>query len=393
MSIPPRRVIKEERPEMRSVRIQPAAPSMAPPMPMPFGGRTNLAHNKTQSPQSAPATTSGTVNKAWKISQLRPVPSFYRLERTHLKIADASVTEIAARIADCLREESVYAVFDDDEAMVEAETHEAVTFTTRLFAGDGKVIVELQREAGCCFLFQQTARTVLRAAKGMKQANTKRRACTVPAPTLPRKSSHEEEKESLESGLELAAGLLKKDRLDAHLLAMESLSHLSRSAECECLVAKAIVCGPLLETLVSLIECWSVGDMNAEEEEKGEMEEQHCATMHRLAIAVLANCLNILEAQGQLDSVLTDRREQLCAPSFLMALVTELRSADQRPHDASEAARCLQPLVRCCPECKPRLMECDGLSAAAAAHSAGAKSHATLEKECHLLKIEITNCN
>jgi len=268
--------------------------------------------------------------------------------------------------------------------MVEAETHDAVTFTTRLFADGDKVAVELQRQAGCCYLFHNTAKTVLRAAKGMPPM--KRRQFSIP-PSLP-KCDAEEEKECLESGLELAAGLLKKDRFDAHMLAMESLTQMSRSAKCKCLVAKAILCGPLLETLVSLIECWSIWAKDSAVE-KGEMEETHCATMHRLGIAVLANCLSTLEAEGELASVLEQRREQLCSPSLLMALVEELRLAEQRPHDACEAARCLQPLVRSCPECKPQLMNLDCLKATSIACDMGAFSHANLEKESQRLRMDI----
>lgn len=375
---------------MRSVKIQSQVPAMQMPPPMPFRGAVNVAPSKI-APTNQSTKTSAPVGKAWKVSQLRPVPSFYKLERTHLKIDDASVEEIASRIADCLRQESVYATFNDEEATVEAETHDGVTFTTCLFAGDNKVIVELQRQSGCCYLFHQTAKTVLRAAKGMDQPQ--RRSYPVP-PSVPR-CSDAEEKECLEKGLELARDLLHKDRLDAHMLAMESLTCLSRSSKCQCLVAKAILCGPLLETIVSLIECWSICAENAavSEEEKGEVEGNHCASMHRLAISVLANCLSVLESEGELESVLVQRREHLCSPSLLMALVEELRRAEQRPHDATEAARCLQPLLRSCPECKPRIMECDGLTAASIAYDAGVSSHANLQKECQSLKLEITNCN
>lgn len=387
MSNNQRNVVKEDAPVMRSVQILSQAPSMQAP-PIPFG-RVSVAPSKTAiAPKVQLGESVSVVDKAWKVSQLRPVPSFYRLERTHLKIDDASAGEIATRIADCLRQESVHATFNEDEAMVEAETHDAVSFTTRLFAGEGKVIVELQRQAGCCYMFHQTARTVLRAAKGMEQV--KRRTFSVP-PSIP-KCDAEEEKECLENGLELAGSLLKKDRLDAHMLAMESLTHLSRSAKSQCLVAKTILTGPLLETIVSLVECWSICATDGAEEEKGEVEEHHCATMHRLAISVLANCLSVLEAEGELCSVLAQRREQLCASSLMMALVEELRRAEQRPHDACEAARCLQTLVRSC-KCKRSIMECDGLNAAAFAHVTGASSHSNLEKECHLLQMEITNCN
>jgi hypothetical protein len=192
-------------------------------------------------------------------------------------------------------------------------------------------------------------------------------------------------------------GLLNKDRLDAHMLAMESLTHLSRSAKCRCLIAKAVLNGPLLENLVSLIECWQICSSDVANESSGEskggMEEQHCASMHRLAIAVLANCLQTLESEGELKGILVERREQLCSPTLLMALVSELKQASQRPHDACEAARCLQPLVRLCPDCKPCLMDCDCLSSLKIALDAGACSHANLERESNLLRNEIANCN
>ena len=274
--------------------------------------------------------------------------------------------------------------------MVEAETHDAITFTTRLFQGDNnKIVVELQRQAGCCYLFQQTAKCLLRAAKGMPAPQTR----TIRAiPTSVPKTNDDEERLCLEQGLELAAGLLQKDRLDAHTLAMESLTHLSRSSKCQCLIAKAILNGPLLKTLVSLIESWSLCDAAAVEEEKGELEEQHCASMHRLAMVILANCLDTLETEGELGDFMNTPavREQLCSPSLLVALVDELRRANQRPHDACQAARCLQPVLRHCPqECKPRMVECDGLSATTIALDAGSSCHTNLEQECHRLTAQL----
>jgi len=282
------------------------------------------------------------------------------------------------------------------QGLVEAETHDGVFFSIRLFRGsEDKTVVELQRQSGCCYLFQQTAKCVLRAAKGMAPprksafaSDTIVRAIPVSIP----KTTSEEEKESLEQGLELATGLLKKnDRFDAHLLAMESLTHLSKMTKCDCHVAKAILTGPLLETIVSLIESWTIC-ASALQEDKGELEEKHCASMHRLAMSVLANCLSTLEKEGDLGTVLKSTETQLCSPSLLMALVGELRAADQRPHDACEAARCLQPLVRHCPLVKPCLLgECDGLSAAEIALSAGISCHSQLEQECQLLSLQMSS--
>ena len=95
---------------MRSVRIQPAMSSMAPPMP--FGQSVVSTTPAKITPTSQISTT---TEPTAKISQLRPVPSFYKLERTHIKIDDASASEIAMRITEVLRQESVRATFHDEE--------------------------------------------------------------------------------------------------------------------------------------------------------------------------------------------------------------------------------------------------------------------------------------
>jgi len=113
------RRIVEDVPQMRSVRIQSApttTPLGVPPMMQPFGGRTAAVG----SVKSAPSTTKpfASYSSPWKIDslqQLRPIPSYYRLERTHLKIGDVSCTDIANRIVSCLRDESVSATFHTEE--------------------------------------------------------------------------------------------------------------------------------------------------------------------------------------------------------------------------------------------------------------------------------------
>ena len=115
--------VVEDAPIYRSVQIQSA--QVAPPA-MPLGRTTVGPSNKVSSTskintsnstviRSSAATTLTTSKPAWKVSQLRPVPSFYRLERTHLKIGDATCEEITSRITACLKEESVSATFYNDE--------------------------------------------------------------------------------------------------------------------------------------------------------------------------------------------------------------------------------------------------------------------------------------
>ena len=106
--------VVEDAPHYRSVQIQSAPPAM----PL---GRTTVGPSKISPSTSKINTSKSTVvaakttKTAWKVSQLRPVPSFYRLERTHLKISDVTCQEITSRIAACLKEESVSATFYNDE--------------------------------------------------------------------------------------------------------------------------------------------------------------------------------------------------------------------------------------------------------------------------------------
>lgn len=273
------------------------------------------------------------------------------------------------------------------QSMVEAETHDNVHFTLRLFANKGKIVVEMQRNCGCCILFHQYCKTVLRAAKGLEPLMVVQ---TYPLPSNLPTSPESEERINLEQDLENAATMLKKDRIDAQALAMESLSHLSKSTKCDCLVAKTVIGGPLMETIASLVECWSVckEDARSGEEKVGEVEEQLCSAMRRWAMIVLANCLNALSTEE-----MKEQREHALSPSLLMALVDELRRADERPHDACEAARCLQACIKSCPDhCKARLVEYDAEKAASIALDAGTCSHSNLEKESRLLSQQITNC-
>lgn len=106
----PRHVVKEDAPVMRSVQIQSAPPSLSAPPIMP--GRSMIASSKTAPGRQQEKSL---LNNAWKVHNLRPVPSFYKLERTHLSIKDASAEEVSHRIAECLRQESVSATFNDDE--------------------------------------------------------------------------------------------------------------------------------------------------------------------------------------------------------------------------------------------------------------------------------------
>lgn len=105
-------------PHMRSVLIR-APPSFEVPTPRPI----------KVSPKAvvvAPIVKSDPTTAPWKLSksQLQPLPDGYPLERTHAYVESAAqVQNVAMNISECLRKESIAAVYDNNEVRLElAET-------------------------------------------------------------------------------------------------------------------------------------------------------------------------------------------------------------------------------------------------------------------------------
>lgn len=114
------REIVPDTPTMRSVAIMP------PPMPMlravePASvskspairvGPTMSVNTKSSvsSPELRPNTTPN-----WRVEQANELPSFYPLERSHIRLSDVTALEVSSRIDECLRKESVAVVYDNQK--------------------------------------------------------------------------------------------------------------------------------------------------------------------------------------------------------------------------------------------------------------------------------------
>ena len=51
----------------------------------------------------------------WEVSKALAIPSYYRLERNHAHVHNATPPEVSDRIAQCLRKESIAATFDNKQ--------------------------------------------------------------------------------------------------------------------------------------------------------------------------------------------------------------------------------------------------------------------------------------
>jgi hypothetical protein len=262
-----------------------------------------------------------------------------------------------------------------------AESKECVKFAVLLFADQGKIVVEVQRQTGCSFLFHQAAKAILRSAKGIRTPSPQKRRFTIPG-SIP-KESPEQQQRCMEEGLEIAFNLLKKDKFDAQLLAMESLEQLTRASGCRAFAANKVLCDQFLPTLVSLIKSRE----SKQAEAVSEMEEKHFAIVHRQALTILANSLAAVQESEELLGLLSQSNE-LCSQSLLSVLVSDLNASCQRPHDACQSALCIQSLVLC-EEVKDQLMDLGAASAVSTACCEGACRNAILEKESKKLRFQM----
>ena len=105
--------IPEDTPQYRSMMI---TSSVAPPMPRAFSIAPPKPLRRTvepasKVPQQSPLTSTGS---AWKVSDLPELPYMYLLERTNVYV-ECSAQEVADRISECMRAESIAVTLDDDK--------------------------------------------------------------------------------------------------------------------------------------------------------------------------------------------------------------------------------------------------------------------------------------
>jgi len=104
--------ILPEAPIMRSMMVVPAVPSI------PLRAGPLAMESKFQQPRTTKRTSSATTAPAamWNVDEttLMSLPSIYMLERTHT-IVEAPPADVAMRIMDCLRRESISASYNSRE--------------------------------------------------------------------------------------------------------------------------------------------------------------------------------------------------------------------------------------------------------------------------------------
>lgn len=399
----------------------------------------------TEDFRSGPSFTARTN---WNVEDgaLRPLPPLHPPldPASSAFVCDASPSVIAARVSDCLRERSIMTEFDDDAATANAMTANRVRFTIRLYRGGAPsspfshgVIIDIQRLRGDPMTFHQSSRAILSAAQGdsyvaniynqMVPNHGMGLALDIPFPGVmpnhhsPSKSI--DDQTSMSMALEIVWKLIKKDRMDAHILGWESLALLTDengSGRATALIAARVVLGmapsgnaedegederyaEIHASVISLIRDHnSVGnndnDMNANNEAKNDadyytaedqdawIDIEHVTVQRSLAIRSIANSLEAV-ANANDPRFMEHALHNLVINEDIVPSL--LREVEQSVHlnnpfnasDATHSARALSVLFELSEDARNIAHARNALSVLSKARIVGRSRHAALEQE------------
>jgi len=230
--------------------------------------------------------------------------------------------------------------------------------------------------------------------------------------------------------IEIAHGLLKKDRMDARQLGLESLCLLTdpnKTGKKTALISSRVVLlgtsqdpdaeeegevlldeGPfqdIRQTILSLIQFRRIGDGDDfDDDVVHPEEEEHLTVLHNLALAVLANALDVIESEDLADDTSDEgkrtTRSQLSTASticdsfleeaeevgggneILKTLISELGKASNKPHNACLSAKCIGSMCRASDKARRRARDLGAKNVVQTALEVGSRTHLKLETEC-----------
>lgn len=406
--------------------------------------KRRLLSSSPQSPPSSPC---------WTAARLRSVPAYYPLERSSRLIADGDLPTVVERVVDTNRLLSVHAVYYDENATASLFTSERVSMHLSLWkvgneGGEG-IVVEIQRRNGDSVAFHKYSRCILDAAAGVLDASGFVESLTGKEQKdelvdllynagrkvlpFPRHLSFDDDEdddgdakseETAVRAIEIADGLLSKDRVDANMLGLESLSVLTDATktgrnEIASIASRAVLLGTtsmmsalgedeekegelpfpkIRKILLSMIR----SDDDQDDRDFEDDDEEHLAALRNLALTVLSNALSVVENEEPLTSIVTPEEvdaasrennngifERLLLEasasddcSLMKTLLDEVKEATIRPHDSCLSVKCVGSLCRVSDLARSQAKELRADDIVHAAMQVGTTSHYKLEREC-----------
>jgi hypothetical protein len=384
---------------------------------------------------------------AWMPVSLRTIPDFYPLEKSSRLVEDETAPAVASRLANCFRQLSIQAQYDNEAGTANLFTSENVEMHLSLWrtpSGSPQqgILVELQRRTGDSIAFHRYSRTILDAAMGLIEAEDipaemlddviySKRVQRLLTSELQNQTTQEHENAII--ALEIAHGLITKDRMDARTLGMESLCLLTdpkkTSIVTAMLASHVVLLGStqgveipgvetrnsggimmdespfqeIRESILNLVQFSRIGEEEDEGEVDVSVDSENMTLLHNLALAVLANALDVIEnpdryqtepeetkprsrlrtaSSNEVANEFLQQTDELSNREILSTLISELGKASQKPHNATLSAKCIGSLCRASDEAKRRAKELGAKNVVSTALDVGVRTHLKLETEC-----------
>lgn len=362
-------------------------------------------------------------------TSLRIIPHFYPLEKSSRYIHD-SAENIAARMSDACRLMSVQAEYDNEAGTALLFTDDHVEIFVSLWKADGAsqtpvsdkeaeseedshvTVVEVQRRKGCSVSFHKYGRRLLDSASGNFTPDENVRS--YPKVSLSIQEEKKKDDDSSFLALEIAASLLRKDRMDARRLGLESLCLLTdpekAGADTARLASQVVLFGSvqdvqtenvdcipdelgIREAILSLVQFGRLGDYGdlqdeLEDDELDYDEKEFNEVLHNLALGVLSNALSVLDHNEKDSYQLSESTNNFLEESrdiskkeLLSTLLSVLGKAEAKPHDACLSAQCLKSLFQASKKAKKRARELKAKQIVMTALDVGRRTHVKLETE------------
>eukprot|EP00565_Helicotheca_tamesis_P002480 CAMPEP_0185724828 /NCGR_PEP_ID=MMETSP1171-20130828/1203_1 /TAXON_ID=374046 /ORGANISM="Helicotheca tamensis, Strain CCMP826" /LENGTH=391 /DNA_ID=CAMNT_0028392769 /DNA_START=112 /DNA_END=1287 /DNA_ORIENTATION=+ len=354
--------------------------------------------------------------KLWNNDDIDSLPdadNVVPLEKTRISIDGTTPRKVMLSICRCLHDMSIAIIPKRNKLL--AESLDSVQFYIRLykekFNTKYRVMVELQRKRGDSLSYCKIARVILHVLKHGDDFNgTLSIGCSlsIHQPKLKFVRFATVDSIDIESNipenLHTAVNMLRDTHLDTNLNGMESLFFMTKEDSTmpptNLYVAGVILQGGagdseyLKTEIEKSIRCKHSPGRDQEYEDDDDLldgfEPQCRKTMHHYALAVLANSLHIWSKHNINMVPVIHSDKWLGHNGLLCALINELSRAEEHPHDAYQAMRCLNTLLRVSSQVWSRAVELGAPSAVISSRLVGRRGHALLAEESESAMMTLT---
>lgn len=385
----------------------------------------------------------------WNIadSSVRPISAFHppMNKKNVTFVKDINPSIVADRISNFLRKKSIVAEYNDELANAKCMTSNRTRFFISLFRGRSSrsngIIVECIRLRGCARTFHLICRELLNSAKGCDSIVFNGSGPGIPTldrclqskPSSTMMTPPDEASTAL-YGLEIAWSLLKKDRLDANVVGMESMINLTDENVTTgfetVLISARVVLGvsskaekkghldeiqeyyqfiEIHKLIVSLIrdrklttsDASIISDNHVEEgghhilfdndnDDDDSMTDyedlEHISLMRSLSLKVFLNSLKVAEQSSFLESALCVIMSENILPSLIEEVretffSEETKNQALNAHDAAIAVQILRIININSAEARKHCLDLGLVDVVSKAFRVGCRRHAILEEE------------